>query len=127
MNNTITAFFAAFASNFIAADGNAAIGVLSYAMSFVFVPEGFLDGDFATIAESAAVDAGVSVEEMAEWLDANADKIAAAIQIVGDVHGPREPTKTERFLTHRVLNHGVTWEQAEQAMYDAYERMRTSR
>jgi len=124
MNNVIAAFFATFASDFIAAEGNAAIGVLSYAMSFVFVPEGFLNGDFITIAESASVDAGVTVEEMETWLEDNADKIAAALQIVGDVHGPREPTKTERFLTHRVLNHGLTWEQAEQAMHDAYARMR---
>ena len=127
MNKVITAFFATFTSNFIAAEGNAPMGALSYGMSFVFVPKAFLNGDFAVIAESAAVDAGVTVEEMAAWLEDNADKIAAASRIVGDVHGPREPTKTEKFLTSRVLHHGVTWEQAEQAMYDAYERMRTSR
>ena len=127
MNKVITAFFATFTSNFIAAEGNAPMGALSYGMSFFFVPKAFLNGDFAVIAESAAVDAGVTVEEMNAWLEDNADKIAAASRIIGGVHGPLRPTNVERFLTHRVLNDGVTWEQAEKAMNAAYERMRTSR
>ena len=127
MNKTITAFFAAFTSNYIAADGNAAMGALSYGMSFVFVPKAFLRGDFAIIAKSAALDAGVAVEEMEAWLEANADEIAAAMRIVGDLQGPDEPTQTEKFLTSRVLHDGLTWEEAEKAMNAAYERMRLAR
>jgi len=117
MNNVIAAFFA---SNFIAAEGNAAIGVLSYAMSFVFVPEDFMEGDFTVIADSAAVDAGVTVEEMNAWINANVDEIAAAIAVVGnDIHGPRPSVQGDAtWLAER----GITAKQ----YYKAWERRHMS-
>lgn len=110
MNNVIENFFAAATANRFAAEG-AIMGVIAYTLGFFFVPKEFFAGDFAVIAKSAAVDAGVAEADMVAWIAANADSIAAAVRVVGAEQGPREPVAGDATC---LLDRGIT-----RAQYDA--------